>query len=268
MFDVWVALVVAVGGGSLGWASSRLPGRTWWLGYGAPLLILVAFSVLIRRPEWTVNPMLSWIWLGRWRLALVAGMVSMIFSTLMPRLPLARERRALGVLVVVSVLYFSVWPSLAVARSRAYLASLVTRWGPGEICMQSTDYTCGPAAAVTALRRLGFEAGEGELAVEAGTSPATGTPADVMAHVLNHRFGGQGLRADLRRFRAVEDLRLAGLTLVVVKFGWWVDHWLVVLEVTDREVVVADPSSGRVRMTYDEFRERWRFIGVTLRRGG
>jgi ABC-type bacteriocin/lantibiotic exporter with double-glycine peptidase domain len=54
--------------------------------------------------------------------------------------------------------------------------------------------------------------------------------------------------------------------LVIVKFGLFLDHWLTVLEVTDREVVVGDPLSGEVRLTHDEFLARWRFIGVTLRR--
>jgi ABC-type bacteriocin/lantibiotic exporter with double-glycine peptidase domain len=54
--------------------------------------------------------------------------------------------------------------------------------------------------------------------------------------------------------------------LVIVKFGLFLEHWLTVLEVTDREVVVGDPLSGEVRLTHDEFLARWRFIGVTLRR--
>jgi predicted double-glycine peptidase len=137
---------------------------------------------------------------------------------------------------------------------------------PDGVCRQSTDYTCGPAAAVTGLARLGLKAGEGELALAAGTSAATGTPPDVLAQVLNERFAASGLRAELRRFRTLEELREAGLTLVVVRFGFLVDHWLTVLEVTDRDVVAGDPASGVVRLSHEEFQGRWRRIGVTLSR--
>jgi ABC-type bacteriocin/lantibiotic exporter with double-glycine peptidase domain len=56
------------------------------------------------------------------------------------------------------------------------------------------------------------------------------------------------------------------LTLVIVTFGLFLDHWLTVLEFNDREVVVADPLSGEARLSREEFRARWRFIGITLQR--
>jgi ABC-type bacteriocin/lantibiotic exporter with double-glycine peptidase domain len=111
-----------------------------------------------------------------------------------------------------------------------------------------------------------LQAGEGELALLAGTSTATGTPPDMLARALNERFGRDGLRAEFRRFSSVEELRAVGLTLVIVKFGLFLDHWLTVLEVTDREVIVGDPLNGENRLTHEEFLRRWRRIGVTLRR--
>ena len=261
-----LTLIAAAAGAALGWSCARLP-RHWWLvGYLVPLTVIVALAVAVRRPEWALHPLLAWVFVGRWKLSLMATVVAMIFSALLPRLPQARERRALGLLVAVAVVYFSVWPAVATAVNRPFLETLATHIPADGICRQSTDYTCGPAAAVTALGRLGLKAGEGELALLAGTSTATGTPPDVLAQALNRRFGAEGLRADLRRFRTLGELRAAGLTMVIVKFGLFLDHWLTVLEVTDREVVVGDPLSGEVRLTHDEFLARWRFIGVTLRR--
>ena len=266
----WLAalltLAAAGAGAELGMAASRLPRHWWLLGYLVPLAVIVAFAVAVRRPEWALHPLVAWVFVGRWKLALMATVVAMIFSALVPRLPQARERRALGILVAVAVLYFSLWPAVAMASNRSFLAALPTRIPTDGICRQSTDYTCGPAAAVTGLHRLGIKAGEGELALLAGTSSATGTPPDVLAQVLNQRFGKAGVQAELRRFRSVDELRNAGVTLVIVKFGLFLDHWLTVLEVNDREVVVGDPISGEARLTHADFRERWRFIGVTLRR--
>jgi len=43
-----------------------------------------------------------------------------------------------------------------------------------------------------------------------------------------------------------------------------VDHFVTVLEVTDSEVVVGDPLNGLDRLSYDQFRREWRFVGVVL----
>ena len=50
--------------------------------------------------------------------------------------------------------------------------------------MQSNGYNCGPAAAVTALRRLGLPAEEGELAILAHTSSAAGTSCDTLCTAI------------------------------------------------------------------------------------
>jgi predicted double-glycine peptidase len=49
-------------------------------------------------------------------------------------------------------------------------------------------------------------------------------------------------------------------------FGFMVDHWVTVLAVTDSEVIIGDPLGGLGRMSYAEFEEKWRFVGIVLRR--
>ena len=39
-----------------------------------------------------------------------------------------------------------------------------------------------------------------------------------------------------------------------------------VLEVTDTEVIVADPQRGRDSMIHDRFREKWRGSGIVVRK--
>ena len=68
-------------------------------------------------------------------------------------------------------------------------------------------------------------------------------------------------------FKSIEELRSAGLTLAVVKYGFLVDHWVTVLQVTDTEVVIADPLAGLDRQSYEEFAKRWRYEGIVLHRG-
>jgi predicted double-glycine peptidase len=264
--ETLLALLAILLSFAAGFFASRLP-RHWWLvGYVPPLMVVVAFAVAIRRPDVAMQPWLAWIFVGRWKTCLMGSVVALLLATLIPRLGTRRDRVALLALTVAATGYVGIWPSAAAAVSRPYLASLKTQVGTDGVCRQSTDYTCGPAAAVTGLRRLGLPAEEGELAVLAHTSTASGTPPDVLCAVLNERYGPQGLRAKLGRFRDASELRGLGPTLVIVRFSLLLDHWLCVLEVTDREVVVGDPLNGLNRLTHAEFNERWRHIGVTLSR--
>jgi hypothetical protein len=60
-------------------------------------------------------------------------------------------------------------------------ASGVARVDGDGVCRQSSHYTCGPASAVTVLRKLGLPAEEGEIAILSHTSALTGTEPDVLA---------------------------------------------------------------------------------------
>ena len=197
---------------------------------------------------------------------MMGSVTAMLFCSLIPRLPQRRDRIALTVLAVLASFYVGVWPSWAVIANRKQLASIQTKIDPDGVCRQSTEYTCGPAAAVSGLRILGFKAEEGELAILAGTSTATGTPPDVLARTLSLRYGSQGLRSEFRRFHEVRDLRGAEPVLVLVKFAPLLDHWVCVEDVTGGEVVLADPLSGLVRCSLADFGDRWRHVGIALAR--
>ena len=270
VLNPWVETIVATGliagCGAVGWRCSRLPKGWWLLGYVPPLFGAVAVAIAVRRPDWALNPLLSWIFVGRLKVFLMGSVVAMLFSSLIPRLPQRRDRIALSVLAVLASLYVGVWPSLAVIANRQQLAAIQTKIDPDGVCRQSTDYTCGPAAAVTGLRILGLKSEEGELAILARTSTATGTPPDVLAKTLADKFGSRGLTSEFRRFHDVRDLRGAEPVLVLVKFAPLLDHWICVEDVTESEVVVADPLSGLARYSYAELESRWRHVGIALAR--
>src|SRR5436309_1325824 len=84
---------------------------------------------------------------------------------------------------------------------------------------------------------LGLIAEEGELAILARTSSLTGTEPDVLAKVLQKRYSADGLIAEYRAFKDIEDLRKAGLTVAVVEFNSMLDHCVTVLGVEDNQVV-------------------------------
>ena len=89
------------------------------------------------------------------------------------------------------------------------LLSFKTQIDRDGVCRQSTDYNCGPAAAVTALRRLGFPAEEGEIAVAAHTSSAMGTPPAILYDTLKGRYAQSGPGCEYRYFKDISELRSA-----------------------------------------------------------
>lgn len=261
-------ILLAILGAWLGRIFSRLPKPWWLLGYFIPLLIIVLAGLprIERGLEFT--PPISWLVSGRTLFA-VAGMVTtMVLVTPLSRLQRKRDRQMVAGFVILFVGYASVWPFFAPVLNRRYQESIVTQIDRDGICQQSTDYNCGPAAAVTALRRLGFPAEEGQIAILAHTSTAIGTPPDVLSRALQKQYGSSGLKCEYRQFKSVADLKNGGITLVVINFSLFLDHYLTVLKVTDDLVIVGDPSRGLRAYTHADFSKKWRFIGVVLKREG
>jgi hypothetical protein len=205
--------------------------------------------------------------LGRKKFAIMGFVVALILTTPLSRLPKKRDRMVVCLLMSVMIFSATIWPFITPALARKELAKLETIINADGVCIQTTDYTCGPAAAVTALRHLGINADEGKLAILSETSSIEGTAPDLLAESLQKVYGKDGLIVECRPFKDISELKQAGLTLAVIKYNIFEDHWVAVLQVTDSQVVVGDPLGGLVKMSYDEFQQKWRFIGIVLKRG-
>ncbi len=265
-FESLLVVLLALAGAGLGWWFSRLPKPYWGLAYLIPLALVLLYGVATQKAALGFVPPVSWMMMGRNKYAVTGFIATMLLATPLPRLRRTRERRLVVVLMVVLVLQLCLWPCLAPVFARSELARLKTRIDGNGVCRQTTAYNCGPAAAVTALRRLGFPAEEGEIAILSGTSSAGGTEPDILAEALQDHYGEAGLVAEYRLFKHISELEKAGLTLAVIKYGFLVDHYVTVLKVTDSAVIVGDPSAGLRALSYAEFRAKWRFRGVVLRR--
>jgi predicted double-glycine peptidase len=165
------------------------------------------------------------------------------------------------------VIWGSVLPFFMPVLLRENLASLQTKMDADNVCVQSTNYTCGPAAAVTALRRLGLTAQEGEIAILSHSSPIAGTLPWCLYKAIQNRYASEGLDCQFRRFDSVSQLREADVTLVVVKDAFLLDHCVAVIEVGDETVTIADPVRGQTKMSYKDFEDVWRFYGIALKSG-
>ena len=247
------------------WFSQR-PGPYWTLGYFIPLALIILMALACRIRPLEFIPPFSWLMAGRTAFALTALVGTMVLTTPLSRLPRRRDRAAISALMVCVVFQVAAWPFLAPAFNHQQLAALTTRVDSDGICLQNTEYTCGPAAAVTALRRLGLPAEEGEIAILCHTSAAMGTPPNVLCRALQKRYGRDGLACEYRAFTSLQELKRPGYTLALVKFALLLDHYVTVLDVDEKTVTVGDPLNGKQTLTRAEFAEKWRWVGVVLQR--
>ena len=252
----FVALLCALAGVALGRWFSRLRSPYWTIGYFIPLVLVLAYALAFRDPAIMFIPPFSWMTMGLKKFALFGFITTLVLTTPLSRLSEKRVRIMVSILMAVMVFFMAIMPFLAPMIDRRQLNQLRTSIDKNGICQQTTDYTCGPAAAVTALRKLGLPAQEGQIAILSYTSGMEGTPIDMLAEALNRQYGAQGLSATCRVFQSVAELKQAGLTLAVVKYGLLVDHWVTVLEVTDSEVVIGDPLAGLDRISYRRILQR------------
>ena len=259
-------VVVAILGIVLGRLFSRLKSPFWVCGYlvGLSLIAIMATARFYNCLMFT--PPVCWFTAGRFRFVALALAVTMGLITPLSRLPYKFEKAIVCLLMVIVVGWSSVMPFLFPALIKDELLSTKTLLDTEGICYQTKDYTCGPAAAVTALGRLGLTAHEGEIAVLAHTSPIVGTLPACLSKALEGRYGQEGLTCHYRKFDSVAQLKNAGVILAVVKDSLLTDHCVAVLGVSDNMVTIADPVSGIRYFSHAQFEQMWRFAGIVLSR--
>ncbi|UCF14320.1 MAG: hypothetical protein JSW59_12975 [Phycisphaerales bacterium] len=250
----------------LGRFFSRLQKTYWLLGCCVPFVLLMMLVATRYNNSLHFMAPFSWIAVGRIRFITLSFAVSLGLTVPLSRLPYEWEKLIVCLLMAGFVVWFSVLPLLGPTLVRGRLSNLTTKFDPAGICRQTTDYTCGPAAAVTALGRLGLAAEEGELAVLSYSSPITGTLPDCLYSALKNRYSSDGLRCQYRHFDSVGQLRNAGVILAVVKEAFLTDHCLAILSVSDDSVTVADPAMGTRLIPHRRFEKIWRFSGIVLER--
>jgi len=265
-FETSGVILIAIFGIFAGRIFSGFRKPYWILGYILPA-VLIAMLALVRFNGvfYFVAPF-SWIVAGRVRFVVLSLAVSMGLTVPLSRLPHKFEKLIVCIMMAMFVFWFSVLPFLVPALIKDSLSNLRTQYDSNGICLQTTYYTCGPAAAVTALGKLGLAAEEGEIAVLSYSNPVIGTLPACLSSALQDRYGNEGLSCRYRRFDSIDQLRKAGITLAVVRNAFLLDHCIAVLKVSDDVITVADPVMGERLIPYKQFEKIWRFSGIVLQR--
>ncbi|MHC4530079.1 MAG: cysteine peptidase family C39 domain-containing protein [Planctomycetota bacterium] len=266
----WLETIGIILIAGLGVVTAKLCSRSqkpyWIIAYIFSMAIILMLAITRYAHSLAfVNPF-PWITAGRTKFVLFSLAATIGLTAPMSRLPHKFEKIIVTILMVIVVTWFSIMPFLTPALIKKHLASLDTLVNADGICFQTTDYTCAPAAAVTALKKLGFSAHEGQIAITAHTNPVAGTLPECLNDALKKLYGPKGLHCDYRYFDSIEQLKNAGLTLAAVKAKFLSDHCVAVLDVSDNTVTIADPVWGKTLLSHDQFRKIWRFSGIVLNR--
>jgi hypothetical protein len=264
-FELAGVIFAAILGAVVGRAFSRLKSPYWGFGYCLPLAFIFGLLIITFAGLNAANPLFAWVSAGRVRFVIIAITVTMGAMTLIGRVKNAIEKSLVFVTMLGVIGFGAIAPFAMPIIVKNDLAKLPTLTDADNICFQSTPYTCGPAAAVTALRQLGIRAYEGELAILSHTSPIIGTMPWELYKAIEGRYAGDGIDCRFRRFDSINQLKDAGVTLAVVRDAFMLDHCVAVIEVTDKTVTIGDPTSGKVQMSYKDFQSIWRFYGIALK---
>jgi predicted double-glycine peptidase len=265
-FEIVGVILVSVLSILLGRFFSGFRRPYWTFGYFIPVALIIFLIIARLNDTLCFARPFCWFVAGRSRFVILSLAICMGLTVPLSRLPRRFEKVLVCVLMLVFVTWFSVMPFLFPLLIKDKLLSKATRFDTDGICRQTTEYTCGPAAAVTALETLGLTANEGEIAVLSHSSPVVGTLPTLLCSALENRYSSEGLRCQYRRFNSIEQLKKTGVTLVVIKEGFLLDHCIVVLEVLDDAVAVADPVTGKELIPIEQFEKIWRYSGIILKR--
>jgi hypothetical protein len=190
----------------------------------------------------------------------------MLLVTPLSRLPRPRDRTWVVLFLALAIGHAGLCPVLLPALLRERHAALPTLLDGDGVCRQVDAYTCGPAAAVTALRWLGVQAETGDLAVRALTTPITGTLPGLLGRAIEEGHDGEGLRCTYRRFRGVGDIPHGpgAVTIAVIKHSFLIDHYVAVKSAGRGTVTTGDPLRGLVTCSEAEFLDLWRRTGIVI----
>lgn len=268
MPNLWIELVaaglIALAGLLAGAAVSRLGKRTALVTCLCVVVIILTLGAGWLVPILMYNSVIFAVFAGRIKFLLLAFLVPTGLGAAMPYLPYKIERYGVAVMTAVAIYVFGVFPFLGAAMAGQKMAAIPASFDSNGVCRQSTSFTCGPAAAATALHRLGVDVSEGQMAILSRSCPYIGTSDYDLMHAVNQAVREKPIECTYGRWEKLPQLSDQEVLLVILQQGVWMNHCVAVLKTTDKAVVFADPAEGIITLSQKHFRQLWTGRGILL----
>lgn len=166
-----------------------------------------------------------------------------------------------GVFAVV-LAYFVFAEPLHLAMAGAEIRALDGEAREG-VTIQSTHFTCVPAALATVLRHWGIRATEGELAYALRTA-FQGTHVARVPQVVREVGAPKGLRAQVVSM-TLGELRSLTQPAILLGYSGSVRHAVAFLRLEGDEILVGDPLTGLKRLRLQQWEREFRWSGQAIR---
>ena len=252
-------IVLALIGAYLGFRLFQIKQDWSILGYGALFALPAIIALTVWVPQLQMFVPFKWVVANRTEFTIMALACPMLMTALIFHLNQKRKKVWVGMFTGIFIFQFSVLPFLVPAFTYARQSQHVTQLDWDGICMQSSSYNCGPAAAVTALRRIGVPAEESTLALAAYTNQIKGTPIDSLSAAV---FKEYGIVCKVTYAANLEDMIGKEPFVAQLKFTQSSDHYVTVLKIDEASVTVGDPLTGLKVVTPEQFNAEWRKTAI------
>lgn len=147
---------------------------------------------------------------------------------------------------------------MAVSDAERAARSLGGRFlGVGDIALQVTDSTCGPAALSFVLREHGLNVSESVLAEMSGTQSTGTTLLGLALAAETLGFTAEGLR--------VPDKHFGDIDLPAIVHMPNLNHFVVVTSREEGGVIIADPAYGYIQLPLRSFLKHWDGVVLVVR---
>lgn len=265
--SLWIETILVIGiafvGLLTGAGISRL-GKRAGLAACAVSIVLILFLVGARLyPEQLPN-FIFWAFVSsRIKFILLSWFVPMGLAAAMPYLPRKSERWLTTVLIALFIYGFSVFPFLGAAIAAEELMQNPPRFDHNGVCRQSMPFTCGPAAAATALHHLGVDIGEGQLTQLSRCGMMLGTGEWELFNAVQTAADGR-LDCEFVRCEDIPALADNQILLITLRQGVLYNHCAAILEADSYTVLLADPAEGLFRVPVYQVRQIWTKTGILL----
>lgn len=231
----------------------------------ASVTIIFLLAALCRLPGYSEHPLLFALAAGRAKLVLLSWVVPFGLAAAMPYLLFRWEQWIIVGLIAISIYGFGVFPFLGSAMAASRFAGMPSAYDDNGLCRQSTSFTCAPAAAATALHRLGIAASESQLAILGRSCPYIGTTDFELLRSVETAGAGQ---IHCRYYPAETTLELHDnqVFLAILCQNSIINHCVAVFSISDKAVILADPADGMIAMTREQFNSIWSGKGILVSR--
>lgn len=258
-------LVLCLGAPVLGWWLGGRKSSVWVPCAVTALAVTGGHAVISSRPDWMVQ------WYPHRDFALIDGVwfapFVLTFLGIAVRRLATHQRvlrgAVLGCLAAVVALAVGSggW---VVSGSPVATRHIVDHDG---VVRQTTSYTCAAAASATLCRRLHVPVTEAEMASAMQVVPYRGTTMVRVYWAMRDVLGDRVRSVQLLHAPELAKGRVPTPCLADLRYGFGLNHCVLVREVRDDDVIIEDPETGIDRMPIAQARRLWsgNIVSVELR---